>query len=684
MSIHTTFEYQSSLPRLPIPPISHTLSKYLESLEPISSPQELSRTRDVVKQLQSPLFHLKSVADILQDRLIDYDSTQQFSWLEKLWEDAAYLSWREPLFINSNYWITFIKDKNAYGQAEDIPSFQKLSNSVSRLQKQYLVCLNAGYSQYQVRLAAAIANKAFDYYHLVLNEQIPVQKVGQKPICMNQYKSLFGVTRLPRPECDIIYRYKGPISFFILMLKDQLFTIPLYTKKNNRILNGDLEDIISQAINQVSNISPSDLQPPIGLLTAGHRDRWSIGYSLLASHTNHISKSTLEAIQQSAFIISLEDFYSPKCAGESAWQRLVKSSSVNAHNRWFDKHINYVIDRNGNIGAVGEHSPADAVVPAIMHDYVISHVLVNPHPSKKITQDSVSQSAFRSKNPNLLPQYKDDSIPNAPIHLKFGSVDPLIHTLICETQQEVDQLERNSVSESLIINQYGSMFMKTAHVSPDSYVQLMLQLVYYKLHNEVAPTYESGSTRAFLHGRTDTIRSLTADSKNFVQTMVDPNSSDKQKYDSFVKAAQTQSKNSRLVAAGNGIDRHLLGLRFAYYKLKPLRGEPEFDQSIVDNFFNDPLMACSTNFTLSTSGLFPNETLIHTGFGVTVPKLGYGMNYTIMPNRVKFGIETKRSSKSFGDADIYKFMDGLENSFVEMKNIVLNVLKDQSVGKSKL
>lgn len=48
---------------------------------------------------------------------------------------------------------------------------------------------------------------------------------------------------------------------------------------------------------------------------------------------------------------------------------------------------------------------------------------------------------------------------------------------------------------------------------------MVIQLAYFKTHKKVVPTYESGSTRKFLHGRTDTIRTLSVESKAFVEGM---------------------------------------------------------------------------------------------------------------------------------------------------------------------
>lgn len=44
-----------------------------------------------------------------------------------------------------------------------------------------------------------------------------------------------------------------------------------------------------------------------------------------------------------------------------------------------------------------------------------------------------------------------------------------------------------------------------------------------RIHDHNPPTYETGSTRKFLLGRTDTIRSASIASSNFVKAMVSPN-----------------------------------------------------------------------------------------------------------------------------------------------------------------
>jgi carnitine O-acetyltransferase len=63
--------------------------------------------------------------------------------------------------------------------------------------------------------------------------------------------------------------------------------------------------------------------------------------------------------------------------------------------------------------------------------------------------------------------------------------------------------------------------MKIGKVSPDAFIQQAIQLAWYREQGYATATYESGSTRAMLHGRTDVIRTLTEESRTFIKNMVD-------------------------------------------------------------------------------------------------------------------------------------------------------------------
>lgn len=66
---------------------------------------------------------------------------------------------------------------------------------------------------------------------------------------------------------------------------------------------------------------------------------------------------------------------------------------------------------------------------------------------------------------------------------------------------------------------YGKGFMKTSKVSPDAYIQMALQLAYYRDAGRFSLTYEASMTRLFREGRTETVRPCTIESADWVKAM---------------------------------------------------------------------------------------------------------------------------------------------------------------------
>jgi carnitine O-acetyltransferase len=69
---------------------------------------------------------------------------------------------------------------------------------------------------------------------------------------------------------------------------------------------------------------------------------------------------------------------------------------------------------------------------------------------------------------------------------------------------------------------YGKVFIKRCGMVPDFFVQQAIQLAYYRVHKKITATYETGHTRLFFHGRTETIKATTEDSVAFTKAMCDP------------------------------------------------------------------------------------------------------------------------------------------------------------------
>lgn len=142
-----TFSLQHTLPRLPVPSLEATCARYLYSLRPLLTDTEFKESeRKVNDFLTSPL------SKQLQERLIDLERSSTFNWLDDtIWLSKAYHEWREPLLVNSNWYILGIDDPR---HPKDL-----LVNGAKRP--------SGDYTYYQVRRAAHMIYEALDFKGLI-------------------------------------------------------------------------------------------------------------------------------------------------------------------------------------------------------------------------------------------------------------------------------------------------------------------------------------------------------------------------------------------------------------------------------------------------------------------------------------------------------------------------------------
>ena len=101
-------------------------------------------------------------------------------------------------------------------------------------------------------------------------------------------------------------------------------------------------------------------------------------------------------------------------------------------------------------------------------------------------------------------------------------------------------------------------------MSPDAFVQLSMQLAFFKTHEKLGNAYESGSLRKFYLGRTDIIRTCSSDVAEFLNAMKATNSSTtspNEKSRLLLKAIQSHRNYTLNVINCESFDRHLLGLK---------------------------------------------------------------------------------------------------------------------------
>ena len=331
-------------------------------------------------------------------------------------------------------------------------------------------------------------------------------------------------------------------------------------------------------------------------------------------HGAHISSLASELIPQSqAGLQTPSAGVEPDASLELDGHVLNSCSGLNGHNRWFDKCMTINVENNSRASVMGEHSPCDALIPSIIADYVLAEGMGRPRGPPK-TLDQAGNDAGPDKA-TVESAEKD-------VQRLTWVTDAKVSEAIDEAEKEIQAAVEDSEGLMLWFDDYGTEWIKkVGKQSPDAYIQMAMQLAYRRMHGHGCPTYETASTRLFLHGRTDVIRTYSEDSQSWVEAMVAASSEKSQSivqdatklYDLLAKAIAAHNTFTREASTGKGFDRHLLGLR-----LNMQKGESH-------PLLEDPLFAESQSWKLSTSGLSAGDRFYGTGFGATDPD-GYGIN----------------------------------------------------------
>jgi len=181
----------------------------------------------------------------------------------------------------------------------------------------------------------------------------------------------------------------------------------------------------------------------------------------------------------------------------------------------------------------------------------------------------------------------------------------------------------NHTTAYFVFDDFGrSEIRKALNTNPDTFFQVALQLAWFRESGHVSPTYETGMTRQFLHGRTETIRVLSTELASFVGTFDEVSKSVEEKRKLFAAAVQRHLELSNEANNAEGCDRHLLGL-----KLAALEGGLE-----MHRMFLDPVYQRSSTWILSTSSM-PGVWFCG-GFGHAQPT-GYGVCYYLRPHCIR-------------------------------------------------
>ncbi|MBW0504842.1 hypothetical protein O181_044557 [Austropuccinia psidii MF-1] len=568
-----TFAHQDSLPNLPVPDLKSTAAKYFKSVLPFVSPQD-PKTPSASDLHPTPAYHFtkncvnqflkSSLVEELQNRLeLRAQSSQHDNWLSDWWNDLAYMGYRQPLIPFSSFYIAHQPDP-----------FRKSL----------------------VKRAAGLVRGLVLFRELNESEQLEPELSRSGPLCMNSYRWLFNSCRYPQKPSDTAKKFDpNTHNHLIVIRKGKFFEFSVIKPDGTWLSEAELESQFQRVV----ELAGQEQDPhPIGALATEHRDTWADMRTELCQVDSNNIKS-LEKIESSIICVALDDT-APITRDELAYNLWAGDGK----NRFFDKH-QLIVCENGQSGFYAEHSCIDGTPVTRLNEWILSGLANN-----KIDLGLASSSDLPSPTP-----------------VKF-TLSETSKTNISQASKNYQTIMAPYTLNVLQYSGFGKRIIKEQFkTSPDAVAQLTFQLGYYKLFGCVPPTYESCQTRKFKLGRTEVIRSCSIEALEWVKEMEDVYSNWSFRLEKFRLAVQAHLTYAKWASDGQGVDRHLLGLRLC---LKP--GEE------IPALFTDPVYQQSSNWILSTSTL-PSEYFNGIGYGPVVPE-GFGLSYAANQESMRYTITT--------------------------------------------
>ena len=105
------------------------------------------------------------------------------------------------------------------------------------------------------------------------------------------------------------------------------------------------------------------------------------------------------------------------------------------------------------------------------------------------------------------------------------------------------RLSDNIDMECFTFDKFGADAIKAIKLSPDSFIQIAMQVTFYNLQKKALAHYESATLRRFINARTECIRSTSIESVEFAKIMLSGKCKSKQqKKEMMIRAINTHKE----------------------------------------------------------------------------------------------------------------------------------------------
>ncbi|KAM4617272.1 carnitine O-palmitoyltransferase 1, liver isoform 2-T2 [Discoglossus pictus] len=596
------YSFQTCLPHLPVPAVKDTVKRYLDSVQPLMDDQNFQRMEGLAKDF----------AINLGPRLQWYLKLKSWwatNYVSDWWEEYIYLRGRGPIMVNSNYY-----------------AMDYLYITPTHIQ-----AARAGNAIHALLL----------YRRKLDREEIkPLMLHNTIPMCSSQYERMFNSSRIPGVETDTLQHVKDT-KHIVVYHKGRYFKVWMY--HDGRLLKPkEIEQQIQKILDDKSEPQPGEEK--LAALTAGDRVPWANARKTYFG--NGKNKPSLDAVEKAAFFVTLDDTEQgykkedPVTSLDSYAKSLLHGK---CYDRWFDKTISFIVYKNGKMGMNCEHSWADAPIVGHLWEYVMA----TDNFELGYLEDGHCKGDLNA------------SIP-PPNRLQWD-IPEECQTVIENSFSVANALANDVDFHSFPFDHFGKGLIKKTRTSPDAFVQLALQLAHYRDKNKFCLTYEASMTRLFREGRTETVRSCTIESCDFVLAMADPTQTNEKKMKLFKLASEKHQQMYRLAMTGDGIDRHL----FCLYVVSKYLG---VDSPFLKEVLSEPWRLSTSQTPQQQVHLFqlekfPENVSSGGGFG-PVADDGYGVSYIIVgENLINFHISSKFSSP---ETDSHRFGKNIRQAMLDI------------------
>ncbi|XP_068240408.1 carnitine O-palmitoyltransferase 2, mitochondrial isoform X6 [Palaemon carinicauda] len=580
-----TMHFQKSLLRLPIPDLEKTCSRYLRSQKALLSDEEFKVTENIVNQ-----FKTGSGSDLAAMLKLQDKENKHTSYISGPWFDM-YLSDRVPVVLNYNPFLAFWpEERPGYGD----PVVRATNILISSMR--FMKTLRDGMLEPVVYHLNAAKSDTDTFRNVVKWIPSAISSYGAYafkafPLDMSQFGNLFNSTRIPMIGKDILKC--DPTARHMLFMKNGNFYVFDIIDKDGNLLP---PDHIHTCVSYVANDPTPAPEHSIAIFSSENRDTWARCRDELIAAGN---EEALNLIDTAAFNIVFDDVRT-ELDPIKTYRTFLYG---NGKNRWFDKSFSLIFTADGQTALNFEHAWGDGVAVMSYFNEVVKDVKhkARIHPDSKPANIDASQYV-RKLEFNLTPSLK-------------GAIDKAIQTYETNTSAlHVDVLDSDI---------FGKSFCKKHKVSPDAMMQLGFQTAYYLQHGQTVASYESCSTSAFKHGRTETLRPATLETLAFTKAAASPQPPCRTELKNLIiECSKVHGNLTKEAAMGQGFDRHLFAMR----KLAEAKGMK------MPDLYTDPAYSKINHIIISTSTL-PSTDINFGGFAPVV-RDGFGVGYQIQDNRL--------------------------------------------------